>query len=65
MKYKNIIKLPLSEIQLLAAVPTQLKLRKESRQISSFQNVLFGYTAELQCISLIRFCVTAGTEIIS
>jgi hypothetical protein len=26
MKYKNIIKLPLPEIQLLAVVPTQLKV---------------------------------------
>jgi hypothetical protein len=41
MKYKNIIKLRLPEIQLLAVVPTQLKLRKESRQISYFQNFLF------------------------
>jgi hypothetical protein len=41
MKYKNIIKLRLPEIQLLAVVPTQLKLRKESRQKSSFQNFLF------------------------
>jgi hypothetical protein len=40
MKYKNIIKLRLPEIQLLAVVPTQLKLRKESRRISSFQNLL-------------------------
>jgi hypothetical protein len=28
MKYKNIIKLRLPEIQLLAVVPTQLKFRK-------------------------------------
>jgi hypothetical protein len=41
MKYKNIIKLRLPEIQLLAVVPTQLKLHKESRQISYFQNVLY------------------------
>jgi hypothetical protein len=43
MKYKNIIKLRLPEIQLLAFVPTQFKLRKESRQISSFQIFLFLY----------------------
>jgi hypothetical protein len=28
-------------MQLLAVVPTQLKLRKERRQISSFHNFLF------------------------
>jgi hypothetical protein len=41
MKYKNIIKLRLPEIQLLAVVPMQLKLREESRQISPFQKFLF------------------------
>jgi hypothetical protein len=40
MKYKSVIKLRLPEIQLLAVVPTQFKLRKESRQINSFQNFL-------------------------
>jgi hypothetical protein len=41
MKYKNIINSRLLEIRLLAVIPTQLKLRKESRQNSSFQNFLF------------------------